>query len=107
MQEKRSELNEKFRELREKNFQELQELKELNEDKLLDLREDLKDLGDVYRRHYYYYKSPDFEFKGVEPFVFEAPDFKFDMPAMKGEVYSLFSEQDVLNIEFLKGKIPL
>jgi hypothetical protein len=99
MEEKRSELNEKLRELREKNQQEINEWREQNEENLLDLREDLEELGDLHKRHYYYYKTPEFQFKRIEPYVFEAPNFKFDMPALKGGVYSLFTDQDVLNIE--------
>ena len=51
------------------------------------------------KKFHYYYKTPKFEFKGTDPISFVAPDVKIDIPEFKGGVYSLFSDQDALEIQ--------
>jgi len=79
----------KLKELEE--LGELEEIPELNEEKLKEIQEEMKvwkdDSGKIF-----YYKSPEFKFKGVEPFVWKTPEFK-------AGVDNWFSDQDALYVE--------
>jgi len=86
----------KLKELEE--LGELEEIPELNEEKLKEIQEEMKvwkdDSGKIF-----YYKSPEFKFKGVEPFVWKSPEVMIDVPEFKAGVYNWFSDQDALCVE--------
>jgi hypothetical protein len=90
MGEQREKFQEQMEEVREKNREKLEKLKELNLEKLEALKDsDFEVFSDNGKNFKYYYKAPDFVWKGKDP-VYLTPDIKVDIPDIKG-IYKAYT----------------
>lgn len=98
----------KLQELKElKKIKELEELPEIDQEKMKQIQEEaqikIQEFEEQMKAwkddsgHTFYYKAPNFEFKGVKPYYL-TPDIKVDAPNFKG-YYGVWSTEDALSIE--------
>lgn len=103
MADQKKEMEEKMIIIRKKNAEQMAKRNYMNPEKLKKLKEKQveiwKDING--KKYHYYFNSPNFAYKVVEPTVIDMPeDIKVDIPEIHGGVYSFANiSQDNLSID--------
>ena len=90
MNDQRREMEHQVRIIREKNLDKLKDLKGIEMDVLKDING---------KNFHYYYKTPNFEWKGGDAPMVVAPGYKIDVPEFKGQFFGALANENALNIE--------